>query len=125
MPKFRKIPVEIEAVRVKDIVAAERGTPEQRMAQPSWLVDNLKARQIEFIPKRESARFGSALLSIHTLNGWVYAYPDEWIICGVDGELYPCTDSIFQKTYQAVEEETCSICARGEGTIHWHEGVVG
>jgi hypothetical protein len=26
----------------------------------------------------------------------------DWIIKGVDGEFYPCKDSIFIKTYQEV-----------------------
>jgi len=28
----------------------------------------------------------------------------DWIIKGVEGEFYPCKPSIFEKTYEKVEE---------------------
>jgi hypothetical protein len=28
----------------------------------------------------------------------------DWIIKGVNGEVYPCKDDIFKKTYELVEE---------------------
>jgi hypothetical protein len=29
---------------------------------------------------------------------------NDWIICGIKGELYPCKPDIFQATYEQVEE---------------------
>lgn len=33
------------------------------------------------------------------------AHSGDWIIKGVNGELYPCRDDIFKKTYEQVAEE--------------------
>jgi hypothetical protein len=32
------------------------------------------------------------------------ASPGDWIITGVNGEIYPCTPDIFEKTYELVIE---------------------
>lgn len=39
---------------------------------------------------------------IDTLEGRMTANAGDWIIKGVNGEFYPCKDSIFVKTYQEV-----------------------
>lgn len=39
---------------------------------------------------------------IDTPEGKMRARPGDWIIRGVEGELYPCKDSIFAATYDAV-----------------------
>lgn len=41
---------------------------------------------------------------IDTLEGGVYATYGDYIIKGVDGEFYPCKPSVFEKTYELVEE---------------------
>lgn len=40
---------------------------------------------------------------IETLEGKMYVSEGDWIIKGVEGEIYPCKDSIFKKTYEPVE----------------------
>lgn len=42
-------------------------------------------------------------LSLYTHEGWVAARPGDWIIEGIEGEYYPCAESIFDKTYDRVE----------------------
>ena len=42
---------------------------------------------------------------IHTLEGDHKALLGDWIIRGVQGEFYPCKDSIFTQTYEPVNEE--------------------
>lgn len=44
------------------------------------------------------------VLQIETLAGIMTAAPGDWIICGVNGEFYPCKPDIFAKTYEAVDE---------------------
>ena len=39
------------------------------------------------------------------LEGSMMAGPGDWIIKGVQGELYPCKPDIFEATYEAVESE--------------------
>lgn len=41
-------------------------------------------------------------LMIRTLEGDVRVSIGDWIIQGVEGEFYPCKDSIFTKTYDIV-----------------------
>lgn len=40
---------------------------------------------------------------INTLEGTMVAQPGDWIIKGINGELYPCKPDIFEKTYDLVE----------------------
>ncbi|MCA2590197.1 MAG: hypothetical protein IM509_05455 [Microcystis sp. M31BS1] len=44
-------------------------------------------------------------LSILTLEGTMTASTNDWIIRGVNGELYPCKPDIFEKTYELVKDE--------------------
>jgi hypothetical protein len=39
---------------------------------------------------------------IETLEGSMKASPGDWIIKGVEGEMYPCKPSIFRQTYEEV-----------------------
>jgi len=43
-------------------------------------------------------------LRIKTLEGIMHAFPGDWIIKGVKGELYPCKPDIFEQTYEPVTE---------------------
>lgn len=45
---------------------------------------------------------GSRGINVRTLEGIMYAGPDDWIIRGVQGELYPCKPDIFEATYEPV-----------------------
>jgi len=44
-------------------------------------------------------------LKIRTLEGEMIAERDDWVICGVNGELYRCKPDIFEKTYEKVGEQ--------------------
>lgn len=48
---------------------------------------------------------GEMSLSILTLEGAMKAYIGDWIIKGVNGEFYPCKDSIFKKKYDILTGE--------------------
>ena len=43
-------------------------------------------------------------MEICTLEGVMRADVGDWIITGVNGEMYPCKPDIFAKTYEKVEE---------------------
>ena len=45
---------------------------------------------------------GTPEITIGTLEGNMKAKIGDWIIKGVNGEMYPCKDDIFQKTYEVV-----------------------
>ena len=39
---------------------------------------------------------------IHTREGIVKGFPGDWIITGIQGEIYPCGKKIFELTYEPV-----------------------
>lgn len=52
----------------------------------------------------EASRIYEPML-VDTLEGTMHAEAGDWIIKGVNGELYPCKDDIFRKTYEPVGKE--------------------
>ncbi len=86
MPKFKKKPVVIEAFQ---------WIPDKGV-MPKWLLKALEIGQ----DKVGGAWYGRRLtLKIYTLEGVMTAISGDWIIQGIDGELYPCKPDIFEKTY--------------------------
>ena len=45
---------------------------------------------------------------IHTREGTVKGYPGDWIITGIQGEIYPCGKEIFEQTYEPADTRTSS-----------------
>ena len=41
----------------------------------------------------------------HTLEGPLHVSHEDWIICGIQGEVYPCKPAVFTATYEAVNDE--------------------
>jgi hypothetical protein len=60
---------------------------------------------------------------IRTLEGEMRADPGDWIIRGVQGELYPCKPDIFAKTYEAVDTPEFIIGALTDAMLHG-KGVI-
>lgn len=48
--------------------------------------------------------FLNGFLYVETLEGTMHVKPNDWVICGVKGEFYPCKPDIFEATYEAVTE---------------------
>lgn len=40
------------------------------------------------------------VLEIETLEGWLRAIPNDYVIRGIKGECYPCKPDIFEMTYE-------------------------
>lgn len=92
MSKFRKKPVVIEAYQFNNRIG-----PDDR---PQWIIDAASAGVIRVITPRDAPAYAL----IPTLEGEMRANTDDWIIKGVNGELYPCKPDIFEKTYDLVIE---------------------
>jgi len=45
-----------------------------------------------------------APITVPTLEGDMQGNVGDYLIKGIEGELYPCKPGIFEKTYEAVEE---------------------
>lgn len=86
--KYRKKPVVVEAYCYQ----AELGN--NRLM--NWL-SQLKANV-------EGWTFHDGSVIIPTLEGEMKVTDGDYIICGVNGEFYPCKPDIFEKTYDAVED---------------------
>ena len=86
--KFRKKPVVIEAIQFN--------TFEDYFKIVEWMKakDSTVANEVEF---------RTPIMLIPTLEGTMSASSGDYIICGVNGEFYPCKPDIFEKTYEAVE----------------------
>lgn len=101
--RFRKRPVEIEAVQAGGDPAAllewieSCGYPALRGDSPDpagpAADDGTRVRGWRIDPADGS-------LVIRTLEGDMHANPGDWIIRGVAGELYPCRQDIFEQTYE-------------------------
>jgi hypothetical protein len=95
--QFRKKPVVIEAVRVTNADFngdSFDGLPFSEY--PKWIEDAVHDGTL--YPKGEDRDY--AIWYIKTLEGIMLATPGDWIIQGVEGELYPCKPDIFAATYE-------------------------
>lgn len=106
MATFRKRPVVIEAVRFDGIEQVD-DTPaamfEGSFCPPQeWLQEALAMHEAQIGAVFADYDNGD-VLKVHTLEGDMIAQPGDWIIRGVNGELYPCKPDIFEKTYEAVQ----------------------
>lgn len=89
MAKYRKRPVVIEAYRF-DPAKYGPDLPDGIKGIPS--------------PGADSWDYEGSRFWVHTLEGDMIVNPGDWIIEGVEGEIYPCKPSIFEATYELVED---------------------
>lgn len=87
---YRKKPIEIEAVQVCDFLGHIRS---RRDCLPRWLLEAYDSEKLVV---------GRDCVTIPTLEGSMVGGWFDWIICGAQGELYPCKDEIFKQTYDQV-----------------------
>jgi hypothetical protein len=80
--KFRKKQVEVEAFRW--------GTDKQ----PAWFQKAVSAGKVQV---------EGSIAFIETLEGKMRADKGDWVVRGVQGELYPCKPDIFDQTYEPAE----------------------
>jgi hypothetical protein len=97
--KFRKKPVIIEAFQM----TPERRTSNEewpRWMHEAWQMDYHEAGSLtcEDYPNSD----GTDHLQIRTLEGVMRIGWGDWIIRGVQGEIYPCKPDIFAATYEPV-----------------------
>ena len=69
-------------------------------ALPGWIKDAYESGTIVAPTEHD--------LTIKTLEGDHLARKEDWIIQGVQGELYPCKPDIFEATYDRAAEETAA-----------------
>ena len=82
--RYRKKPVVIEAVKWNGVKVSE---------VVDWVREALEDNTL--------FRMGCDVI-VDTLEGKMKASPGDYIIKGVQGELYPCKPDIFEKTYDKI-----------------------
>lgn len=87
MPKFRKKPVVIEAIQ---FLGKENGGDVLEWTDFRVAIAGHRTDEGQMIP----------IVEIKTLEGLMIAAPGDWIIRGIQGELYPCKPDIFDATYE-------------------------
>lgn len=93
MARFTKKSVTIDAVLVDDVLQAadDGGFSSDPLRVPQWIVDAFTSATIGF-------ELHAVLVNTH--HGQARAERGDWVIRGVDGELYPCKADVFAKTYE-------------------------
>lgn len=95
--RFTKKPVTIEAFQMTQ---ARR---EDNRDWPGWLNEawNTPNSLVNSVyPSKYPNSDGTDKLVVHTLEGDMTVEWNDWIIRGVQGELYPCKPAIFEATYE-------------------------
>ena len=92
MQKYRKKPVEIDAVQL-------------HMSNMESLIEQMRRDGYEVESFSQPPMRAISGLKIKTLEGTMQANFGDWIIKGVQGEYYPCKPDIFEKTYDLVSED--------------------
>lgn len=91
MAKYRKKPVEVEAVQIETYLDLP--------AVAAWV--NANGGSMGYGQSDDGPAYGL----VDTLEGqFLRADIRDWIIRGVAGEFYPCKPSIFAATYEPVDD---------------------
>lgn len=84
---YRKRPIEVQAVQLL------RGNAK--------IVAEFVGRDGQIMCSGDGATHGM----IRTNHGMTHVRIGDWIIKGVDGEIYPCSPRVFDATYEPVDGE--------------------
>lgn len=94
MAKYRKKPVEIEAFKF------------YVDPMPEWFMDKVTSNEV-ILRKCNYDKYTikEAYCDIQTLEGTMKGLGGDYIIKGIQGEIYPCKPGIFEATYEKVNNE--------------------
>lgn len=99
--RYRKKDLIVEAVRLNDekrvIIELVDGNLFDKF--PSWLSEAFKTGNVYYRYPEES---DYVYVFIKTARGTMMASPGDYIIKGIDGELYPCKADVFEQIYEKV-----------------------
>lgn len=114
MPKFRKKPIEVEAVRygkeengswyseaVYDVARFMWGYDGARQLTEVEVVDVLRPTGLWDPPENAELEMWDGVAH----GKWLPLTLGDWVIKGVNGEFYPCKPDIFEATHEQVNEE--------------------
>lgn len=104
MAEYRKKPVVINAFKwLRDQEASD---------VPIWFIDSLKSGVAKVCREEQEISYYDngvpeyevldVWVEIETLEGTMRASHGDYIIKGIQGEIYPCKPDIFKETYEEV-----------------------
>lgn len=100
--RYRKKPVVVEAYQYKgEYLDILLGSNVPKWIEDAFHSDVLELTNLEYDGEPKE-------LYVNTLEGKMLVSIDDFIIQGVNGELYPCKPDIFEKTYEEVKTFTDS-----------------
>jgi hypothetical protein len=94
--KFRKKPVEIEAITFNELVEYGKANGGNIVNGMPW---SFRYQNQPITHENDSCYL------IPTLEGTMKFTPDDMLITSVQGEIYPCKSDIFEMTYEPAIEE--------------------
>lgn len=105
VPRFRKKPVEVEAVQFSEEIS-----PAAAMDIYRWVESHIGSvhppcddHEGDEPVAGVTIDPATGFMVIRTLEGDMAVSAGDWIIRGVAGEFYPCKPDIFEQTYERVE----------------------
>lgn len=107
MGLFRKKPVEVEAITFEEFIVYGLKHSKNIVEGMPWSFE-YKGHPVTH---ENNERY-----LIPTLEGTHNLTPNDMLITGVNGEIYPCRKDIFEKTYERVPFADCSNCGWSKTT---------
>jgi hypothetical protein len=93
--KYRKLPVEIEAITFEELIEYGKNDGAKIVNGMPWSFDYMGC---------PITHENDNCYLIPTLEGTMRFNRGDMLITGVNGEIYPCKMDIFEKTYELVNE---------------------
>ena len=93
MAKFKKIPIVIEAVTFDEFIEYGKENSDNIVNGMPW------SFHYNLHPVTHQT---DTCYLIKTLEGVMNFTPEDMLITGIKGEIYPCKKDIFEKTYEKV-----------------------
>lgn len=88
---------------MKHGIKGGKGTTAEVSRRDFIAADTLGAQEFEPRSVRIRAMKMQDAFAVHTLEGVMKGKAGDYMVQGIEGELYPCAADIFEKKYKAVE----------------------
>lgn len=111
MGKYRKLPVEIEAISFEEFVKYGLNDSEANIVNGEPWHFKYKGHAV--------TQENSQLYLIPTLEGVHNFTPQDVLITGIKGEIYPCKKDIFEATYKEVSSDNLTFGEALEALKEW------
>lgn len=101
MAKYKKNPIVVEAFQYDGDMKGSDG----KYYVPVWAVEALKKGRLFYVSFSSlSPSHPPYDLYVKTLEGNIHVSVGDYIIQGINGEVYPCKPDIFEESYELIGE---------------------